>query len=74
VKCEFCGEWFTTKGIALHKSKGHNVKSADRQRKESFGTGPIKCPECGYGARAMQGLAAHRLKAHGIRGAGKGSS
>ncbi len=67
VKCEYCDEWFSPKGIGLHLSKTHNVKSKTADMTETRGKGPHKCPDCDYGAKAPPGLAAHRRHAHGYR-------
>lgn len=66
IPCELCEESFTPKGMGLHQSKIHGVKSATTAKEEASGKGPHKCPECEFGARAPQGLAAHRSRAHGV--------
>lgn len=68
VACEFCSEVFTRKGIGLHQSTAHNIKSKSAIVDESRGHGDHVCPDCGYGARNPQGLGAHRRVKHGVKG------
>lgn len=67
-QCQYCSEWFTPRGMSLHLSRAHNVKSQLVAKKEKVGQGPNRCPECGFGAHNPQGLGVHRLKAHGVKG------
>lgn len=68
VPCDYCDEAFTSQGMSLHLSKMHNVKPKTAVKQEALGTGPLTCPECGFGAKAPQGLAVHRFHNHGVKG------
>lgn len=75
-QCEMCNAVFgSARGLTQHRYKSHGAVSqtpeaiAQRDR----GQGPLKCPECAaegvdYGAKASQGLAAHRRHAHDVAG------
>lgn len=66
--CEWCGEVFSAQGMGVHQSLAHNVKSKTAILEEARGSGPHKCPDCGFGAGNPQGLGAHRRVRHGVAG------
>lgn len=64
--CPDCGEVFTHSGMGLHRSKAHGFTTPHAAKAEARGHGPLKCPECKFGAGNPQGLAAHRRSVHGV--------
>lgn len=72
--CPDCGDLFTHAGLSLHRAKAHGVTTQNAIKEAAKGTGPLKCPECGFGSTGSQGLAAHRRSVHGVEGSGKSAT